>query len=167
MCSVSFTANINLLGCDRHGAVLAEREKKRLAWPFLADGVKSSLGLPEAGRRAELPGGFIVIWLYSFPFPAAGLRCPVSSHSGWGDTLHAPRCWGLKGEEVWEGWEDRNMACYSQGTLRAQAQVTSHLQQGQPRDGGRQAATAKVWSCFACAAGRRAFSNVSCRVSGS
>lgn len=56
MCSVSFTANINLLGCDRHRALLAERENKCLAWPFLADGVKCSLGLPEAGRRVELPG---------------------------------------------------------------------------------------------------------------
>lgn len=82
MCSVGFTANINLLGCDRHGAVLAERENIRLAWPFLADGVKCSLGLPEAGRRVELPGGFKVTWLYSFPFPAAGLRCPVSSQGG-------------------------------------------------------------------------------------
>lgn len=89
-----------------------QRENKRLAWPFLADGVKCSLGLPEAGRRVELPGGFNVTCLYSFPFSSSWPEMPCLL-SGWGHTLHAPRCWGLKGEEVWEGWEDRDMACYS------------------------------------------------------
>lgn len=56
MCSVTLTADINLLGCDRHRAVPAKRENKRLAWPFLDDGVKCSLGLPGTGRRAVLPG---------------------------------------------------------------------------------------------------------------
>lgn len=85
VCSVSFIANINFRGCDRHGAVRAERENERLAWPFLAVGVKCSLGLPEAGRRAELPGrvSLTVIRLTSWP----DTPCLLAVRGG---TLHTP-----------------------------------------------------------------------------